>query len=61
MKLVKLLVVAALAFSLQAHADVARIGIVIMHGKGGSPSRHVSDLALSLERHGFLVANLDMP
>jgi alpha-beta hydrolase superfamily lysophospholipase len=37
------------------------IGIVIMHGKGGSPSKYVSGLALSLERNGYLVANLEMP
>lgn len=37
------------------------IGIVIMHGKGGSPARLVSDLARSLEGKGYLVANLEMP
>lgn len=37
------------------------IGIVIMHGKGGSPNRHVADLARRLERQGYLVANLEMP
>lgn len=37
------------------------IGIVIMHGKGGSPTKHVADLASSLEGKGYLVANLDMP
>jgi len=37
------------------------IGIVIMHGKGGAPNRHVSELASALEAQGFLVANLDMP
>lgn len=37
------------------------IGIVIMHGKGGSPTKHVADLASSLESKGYLVANLDMP
>lgn len=38
-----------------------RIGIVIMHGKGGGPKWHVSDLAISLERKGYVVANLEMP
>lgn len=38
-----------------------RIGIVLMHGKGGTPTRLVSDLASGLEGHGFLVANLEMP
>jgi len=37
------------------------IGIVVMHGKGGSPTRYVSDLASSLEEKGYLVANLEMP
>jgi len=32
-----------------------------MHGKGGSLARHVSDLASSLEKNGYLVANLEMP
>ena len=32
-----------------------------MHGKGGSPARHVSDLAAALEGKGYLVANLEMP
>lgn len=36
-------------------------GIVIMHGKGGSPAKHVADLASSLESKGYLVANLEMP
>lgn len=38
-----------------------RPGIVLMHGKGGSPEKHVADLAASLTRRGFLVANLEMP
>lgn len=36
-------------------------GIVIMHGKGGSPARLVNTLADALERKGYLVANLEMP
>lgn len=44
-----------------AQDDKPKIGIVIMHGKGGSPARHVSDLADYLERRGYLVANLEMP
>lgn len=39
----------------------SRIGIVLMHGKGGSPAKHVSDLAIALEEQGLLVANLEMP
>lgn len=44
-----------------AAAQSPGIGIVIMHGKGGSPTKHVADLASSLESKGYLVANLDMP
>ena len=45
------------------HAEdgAARIGIVIMHGKGGSPNGHVAELASALEKQGILVANLEMP
>jgi len=36
-------------------------GVVVMHGKGGSPNRHVKGLAVALQDQGFLVANLEMP
>lgn len=42
-------------------ATAPKVGIVIMHGKGGSPSEHVSDLAGFLDSNGYLVANLEMP
>ncbi len=39
-----------------------KIGIVIMHGKGGSPTaRHMLPFADGLESKGLLVANLEMP
>jgi pimeloyl-ACP methyl ester carboxylesterase len=44
-----------------ADTDPIKIGIVLMHGKGGSPTKHVSDLASSLQGQGLLVANLEMP
>src|SRR3954470_18102869 len=44
-----------------AQVPSSAIGIVIMHGKGGSPAGHVSSLASSLEQKGYLVANLEMP
>jgi pimeloyl-ACP methyl ester carboxylesterase len=44
-----------------AGADAVKIGIVVMHGKGGSPTKFVADLASSLEGKGYLVANLEMP
>ena len=37
------------------------IGVVVMHGKGGAPTKHVADLANQLQAQGYLVANLDMP
>ncbi|HUH58740.1 MAG TPA: alpha/beta fold hydrolase [Candidimonas sp.] len=37
------------------------MGVVIMHGKGGSPTRHVSSLASSLQGKGYAVANVQMP
>ena len=57
------LAIAAASISLSS-ADQAlsqRIGIVIMHGKGGSPKWHVEDLAFSLQGKGYLVANVEMP
>ena len=47
--------------ALRAEMPAAQIGIVVMHGKGGSPGRFVNGLAEALERDGFLVANLEMP
>jgi pimeloyl-ACP methyl ester carboxylesterase len=44
-----------------AMAQSEPIGMVIMHGKGGSPTGLVAGLAASLEKKGFLVANLEMP
>jgi alpha-beta hydrolase superfamily lysophospholipase len=44
-----------------AQTPASQVGIVIMHGKGGSPTKHVSDLASSLKDEGYLVANLEMP
>jgi hypothetical protein len=37
------------------------LGVVLMHGKGGSPDKHVAGLANALRQQGVLVANLDMP
>jgi pimeloyl-ACP methyl ester carboxylesterase len=42
-------------------SETPKIGIVILHGKSGSPTKHVSDLASTLEAKGYLVANLEMP
>ncbi len=57
-----LALLAALVFALPLQAqEPAKIGIVVMHGKGGSPERFVSDLALGLRGKGLLVENLEMP
>ena len=47
--------------SVCADTSSTKIGIVLMHGKGGSPTKFVTDLASSLESKGYLVANLEMP
>ncbi len=57
------IVAAALLGVAPATAQVkpATMGIVLMHGKGGMPGRHVAPLAAGLELQGHLVANLEMP
>jgi len=44
-----------------AEAATPRIGVVLMHGKGGSPAGSVAPLASALELEGLLVLNLEMP
>lgn len=44
-----------------AQETAPKIGIVIMHGKGGSPTGLVKKLADGLESKGYRVANLEMP
>lgn len=57
----RFIVALALSAPLGAMAQGEPIGIVVMHGKGGSPTRLVADLAQGLESKGYLVANLEMP
>jgi pimeloyl-ACP methyl ester carboxylesterase len=62
----KLILTLILCFSwaflpMKAMSAPQKIGIVIMHGKGSSPSGKVSGLASFLESKGYLVANLEMP
>ncbi|MEK6594475.1 MAG: alpha/beta fold hydrolase [Pseudomonadota bacterium] len=52
---------AALPLAAGAQTAAPKIGVVVMHGKGGTPARHVSELADHLERKGYLVANPEMP
>lgn len=53
----------AIIIAMPAKAQTpSSIGIVVMHGKGGSPStRFIAPFADGLERKGLLVANLEMP
>lgn len=44
-----------------ARAEAPKVGIVVMHGKGGSPNKFVDVLASGLEQKGILVANIEMP
>ena len=56
-----LLALLFLALPLPALAQAERMGIVIMHGKGGSPTGLVAGLAGTLERGGYIVASPEMP
>jgi pimeloyl-ACP methyl ester carboxylesterase len=49
------------SFAAEAQPAAPTPGVVIMHGKGGSPNRHVKGLAVALRDQGFAVANLEMP
>lgn len=59
--LILVLLAAAINAPAAAQTASAPIGIVVMHGKGGSPAKHVAELATALEMKGYLVANLEMP
>ena len=56
-----MLIAAMIPGAASAQTPPAQTGIVIMHGKGGSPKKFVAELASSLEAAGYLVANLEMP
>lgn len=59
---IRLLILALmLPLAAWAQSSAPAIGIVIMHGKGGSPDRLVGDLAAGLAGRAYLVANLEMP
>ena len=57
-----LILAAAIAptlFTVPAAAQNTPIGIVVMHGKGGSPTaRHMTPFVIELERKGFEVNTL---
>jgi len=54
---------AIILFSGAATAQTApqAVGVVVMHGKGGSPTKFVAELASGLEAKGHQVANIEMP
>lgn len=56
-----IIIVAAIFQPVAAQSTSPRIGVVVMHGKGGSPTKHVADLAAFLKDKGYLVANMEMP
>ncbi len=51
----------AVTFSAGAQTAPVKMGVVVMHGKGGSPNGYVKSLAEALQAKGYLVANLEMP
>lgn len=42
-------------------ADPSEVGVVLMHGKWGSPNRNIDQLADSLRNAGYKVSTPDMP
>lgn len=56
-----LLALAAFVAHAQAPPPPPKIGVAVLHGKGGSPTGYVADLATYLEANGCRVANLEMP
>jgi pimeloyl-ACP methyl ester carboxylesterase len=50
-----------LLFLFSAAAQAQTAGVVMMHGKGGSPQKFVDTLASYLQDKGHMVANLEMP
>jgi alpha-beta hydrolase superfamily lysophospholipase len=55
------LLLAAFVAPTSAQVAPSQIGIVVMHGKGGGPTRLVAGLARWLDKQGYRVANLEMP
>lgn len=51
----------ALPLAVAAQSSASAIGIVVMHGKGGSPGTLIAPFAAGLEQNGYRVANLEMP
>lgn len=54
-----LLAMSSLVFA--AEVSPSQIGIMVMHGKSGMPTKFVSEFASYMESKGYIVANLEMP
>ncbi len=59
--LVFLFFLAGISHISTAQTPATEIGVVVMHGKGGSPLKLVAELASLLAKRGYLVENLEMP
>ena len=57
----KLAALVLLAGAAMAQTAPQAVGVVVMHGKGGLPTKHVAELASGLEAKGHQVANIEMP
>ena len=57
----KLAALVLLAGAAMAQTAPQAVGVVVMHGKGGLPTRYVAELASGLEAKGHLAANIEMP
>jgi predicted alpha/beta-hydrolase family hydrolase len=57
----KLAAMIVFAGAAMAQTTPQAVGVVVMHGKGGLPTKTVAELAAGLEGKGHLVANIEMP
>src|SRR5688500_20047890 len=55
------LVLLSCVIGLAGAANAAEFGVVLLHGKSGSPSRHIASLASALQGKGYLVSTPNMP
>jgi esterase/lipase len=49
------------AITVKSDAEEGKVGIVLLHGKQGIPTRHIDSLAGSLSAKGYLVATPELP
>jgi pimeloyl-ACP methyl ester carboxylesterase len=53
--------ITSLLLGTSAQADPSSVGIVLMHGKWGSPDRGINEVASALSRAGYVVVSPEMP